>query len=313
MTVYLNGEFLPEDEACLSPKDRGFLFSDGVYEALCAYDGRLFLADAHFARLRHSLRKLRIDLDLSAERFAEVARTLVRQNDLDDQHAKIYLQVTRGAPPQRRHAFPQQPIAPTVYATASVYDLPETKWERGVKMLLCPDERWGRCDIKSVSLLPNVLANERAAEAGAFEAVLIRETEGDANPVTEGSHSSFAVVVDGAVVTHPLGPAILPGVTRGLVLRLARERGLPVREEPLPAQHLPAADELFLMGTTTGVMPVVEGEAEAGVLGPKATSWTVGDGRPGPVTRQLQEAFREAISSAQETTLGDAAFLEAAA
>ena len=322
MTVYLNGEFLPESAACLSPKDRGFLFSDGVYEALCAYDGRLFLADEHFARLQRSLRALRIDLGLTAEGFAGIARALVQQNGLADRHATVYLQVTRGAPPQRRHAFPDTPTEPTVYATASAYDLPEEKWERGVKILLCPDERWGRCDIKSVSLLPNVLANERAMNAGAFEAVMVRAEEKEERDaggvVTEGSHSSFAAVVDGTVVTHPLGPQILPGVTRGLVLQLARAAGRPVREAPLPLARLPEADELFLVGTTTGVMPVVEVEAEAAVRPDEhagGTSWRVGDGRPGPVTRQLQEAFRDVIFSEQQTTLdgSDAAFLEAAA
>ena len=308
-TVYLNGDFLPKADAHLSPDDRGFLFSDGVYEALCSYEGRLFLADEHFARLQRSLQALRIETDLTAQRVAEIARELVQRNGLEDQNAKIYLQVTRGAPPQRRHAFPDAPTAPTVYATAHPYELPEEKWERGVKILCCPDERWGRCDIKSVSLLPNVLANERAMEANAFEAVLVREREHGDAVVTEGSHSSFAAVVDGAVVTHPLGPAILPGVTRGLVLQLARAEGIPVREEPLPARRLPGVNELFLIGTTTGVMPVTQVESEAGLLERRAGTWVVDEGRPGPVTRQLQAAFREAISTPKTAVLERGAFL----
>jgi D-alanine transaminase len=311
-TVYLNGEFLPEGEAKISPRDRGFLFSDGVYEALCSYDGRLFLAEEHFARLQRSLRELRIDADLTAGRFAEIARELVRRNDLEDRNAKVYLQVTRGAPPVRRHAFPKEPTAPTVYATAARYELPEGKWTDGIKVLLCCDERWGRCDIKSVSLLPNVLANQRAMEAGAFEALLVREKEDAPNVVTEGSHSSFAAVVDGTVVTHPLGPGVLPGVTRGLVLRPARAKGLPVREEPLPARDLPGADELFLIGTTTGVMPVTRVENGTDLPEPRAGAWDVG--RPGPVTRQLQQAFRTAIAAPESAELETkAAFLGQAA
>ena len=309
-TVYLNGDFLPKADAHLSPGDRGFLFSDGVYEALCSYEGRLFLAEEHFARLRRSLRALRIETDLTAERFAEIARGLVQRNDLAGRNAKIYLQVTRGAPPQRQHAFPSVPTAPTVYATAAPYDLPEEPWARGVKVLLCPDERWGRCDIKSVSLLPNVLANQRAMEAGAFEAVLIgRRRQGEEAVVTEGSHSTFAAVEEGTVVTHPLGPAILPGITRGLVLQLARAHDLPVREEPLPARRLPAVDELFLLGTTTGVMPVTQVESGAGLPAELPEAWAVGSGMPGPVTRELQAAFREAIASGQEVTLEGTAYL----
>ena len=312
-TVYLNGEFLPESEAKISPRDRGFLFSDGVYEALCAYDGGFFLAAEHFARLQRSLRALRIETDLTAARFAEVARELVQRNDLSGGHAKVYLQVTRGAPPARQHAFPEEPTPPTVYATAARYELPEERWQRGVKVLLCRDERWERCDIKSVSLLPNVLANQRAMEAGAFEAVLVREKEDAPNVVTEGSHSSFAAVVGGALVTHPLGPGVLPGVTRRLVLELAREEGIPVREQALPARHLPEADELILTGTTTGVMPVTRVENGTDLPEPHADAWDVAGGAPGPVTQRLQAAFREAIASPEAATLeGGTAYLEAA-
>lgn len=312
MTVYFNGDFLPIEKAHLSPNDRGFLFSDGVYEVLCAYEGRLFLAAEHFARLKRSLEALRIDFDVTDERFSDIIHALLRKNGLEDQNAKVYLQITRGAPPARQHAFPSEPTAPTVYATATPYELPQEQWAQGIKGLLCPDERWGRCDIKSISLLPNVLANQRAHEAGAYEAILVRVGASQEDIVTEGSHSSFAAVFDGTVVTHPLGPTLLPGVTRGLVLKLAREEGIPLREEPFTARRLPDADELFLMGTTTGVMPVVEVEREEQLPG-GAASWTVGDGAPGPITRQLQEAFREATRAQHTPTLGPTAFLEAPA
>lgn len=281
MLVYLNGAFLPKEEARLSPGDRAFLFGDGVYEALCAYRGRLFEAEAHARRFRRSLEALRIEAGEAVEEMAAVAAGLLRRNGLEDQHAKIYLQVTRGAPPERHHAFPPEGTEPTFYATASRYAPPARKWERGVKVLLHPDERWRRCDIKSTALLPNVLANQRAQEAGAFEAVLVRS----GGTVTEGSHSSFAAVFGETVQTHPLGPEILPGVTREVVLELCREEDIDVREEAVPARALREADELMLWGTTTGVMPVVEVEEEQG------STWAVGAGRPGAVTRRLQHAF----------------------
>jgi D-alanine transaminase len=273
MTVYFNGEFVDKDDVSISPDDRGFVFGDGVYEVMRADRGRFFRMDAHVRRLRRSLREIRLDgVDLEALRGA--VEQLLPRNGLDDRRAKVYLQITRGAAP-RRHAFPPPSTEPTVYARASVNEPPTEKWEQGVKVILRPDQRWARCDIKSLNYLPNVLANQAAMEADAYEAVFVRE-----GFVTEGSHSSVLAVFDGTVCAHPLTNRLLPSITRDAVLSLCRDLGIPVEETPVPAADLPEADELMVLGTTTGVMPVVQVE-----------DWAVGDGTPGAVTRKLQAAF----------------------
>jgi D-alanine transaminase len=274
MTVYFNGEFVDKEEVSLSPDDRGFLFADGIYEVLRAEQGRFFQEDLHFRRLRRSLQE--IDLGgVDVEALREAIHGLLYHNDLQGRHAKIYIQVTRGAAP-RQHAVPDPPPAPTVYATARPHEPPVDKWERGVKAILHPDQRWARCDIKSVSLLPNVMATTAARRADAYEAILVRD-----GVVTEASHSTVVGVFDDTVVTHPLTNYILPSTTRTLLLDLCDAQDVPVEEIPIPEADLPEADELMVLGTTTGVMPVVQ-----------VDDWAVGDGTPGPVTRTLQAAFR---------------------
>jgi len=275
MTVYFNGEFGDKDDVSISPDDRGFLFGDGVYEVLRAEHGQLFRADAHFRRLRRSLRHTRIQ-GVDVDGLRDAVHSLLYHNDLQDRRAKIYLQVTRGAAP-RQHAFPDASTEPTVYATAKPHEPPLDKWTQGVKVILHPDRRWARCDIKSTALLPNVLANQRAMENDAYEAVLVRD-----GYVTEASHSSVFGVFDGTVVTHPLTNRLLPSITRLVTLDLCRDLDIPVDQTPIPEERLPEMDELMLTGTTTGVMPVV-----------RVDDWAVADATPGPVARKLQETFRE--------------------
>lgn len=274
MTVYYNGQFADKENVVISPDDRGFLLGDGIYEVMRAEHGHIFRADAHFHRLERSLRELRIQgVDVGALR--EVVSSLLFQNDLQDRRAKIYLQITRGVAP-RQHAFPDPPTDPTLYVTASPHDPPTEKWEHGVKVILHPDQRWGRCDIKTIALPPNILANQRAMEHDAYEAILVRE-----GFVTEASHSSVFGVFDDTVVTHPLTNRLLPGITRSVVLELCQELGIAVDRSPIPADQLSDADEIMVTGTTTGIMPVVQVE-----------DWPVGDGTPGSVTRELQATFR---------------------
>lgn len=277
MIVYYNGRFLPKEDVHIAPDDRGFVFGDGVYEVVSAYAGQFFEMEAHLDRLERSLHEVGLTGPGRSE-VKEIARELLRRTDLHAQHAKLYLQVTRGAA-ARSHAFPEEETASTVYAMVTPYTLPEAKWERGVKAIRHPDLRWARCDIKSIALLPNVMASQRAKEAGAFEAILERD-----GIITEGSHSTVLGVFDGTVVTHPLTPRILPSVTRAVVIDLCDALDLPVVETPIEAAQLAAADELLVLGTTTGVMPVVQVGDEA-----------VADGRPGPITRKLQQAYRRTI------------------
>jgi D-alanine transaminase len=241
MIVYVDGEYRAKEEVRISPDDRGFLFGDGVYEVVRAYDGALFRPEAHLKRLARSLREIRIH-GVAVDRLHGVAKRLIAVNDLDGGDATVYMQVTRGVA-VRKHAFPSADATPTVYLAAAPFQAHPETWRQGVKVLLVPDIRWTRCDIKAVSLLPNVLANQRAQEAGAWEAVFVRD-----GIVTEGSHTNVCAVFDGQLVTHPQGPHILTGITRQVVLELCEGLGIPARESPIPEASLPEASEVLIVG-----------------------------------------------------------------
>ncbi|MBI4421161.1 MAG: D-amino acid aminotransferase [Gemmatimonadetes bacterium] len=276
MIVYLNGSYQPKESARVSPDDRGFLFGDGVYEVARTYRGKLFALDRHLDRLRYSLSQLRIDgVDVNC--LGEVSHELLGRNQLDNTEAIVYLQVTRGAAP-RAHAFPTNPVPPTVYGYAAPI-VPRFDPAKGVAAITVPDTRWARCDIKSVSLVGNVLANQAAREAGVFEAIFIRD-----GVALEGSHTSLFAVIGGEVRTGPLTNYVLPGITRAIVLELCRARGIADREAPVFAQELTRADEVFLAGTTTEVLGVVEIDGHR-----------IGTGRPGPITTRLRELFLEGV------------------
>jgi D-alanine transaminase len=276
--VYLNGRYLPEEEATVSVSDRGFLFADGVYEVVRIVRGRPHLLEEHLVRLEAGLHALRLEFEGVAG-LSEVANRLIGDNQLHDEDATLYLQVTRGAAP-RKHAFPAPGTAPTVLAIARPYTPhPASHYEDGVATILVPDTRWARCDIKSIALLPNVLANQQAHEAGAHEALFVRD-----GVVLEGSQSNLFGVKDGVLLTYPRCNYILPGITRAMVLELAGRLGIPVREAPIYLDQLRQMDELFLTGTTTEVMPIrtVDGQH-------------VRTGAPGPISRRLLEAYREVL------------------
>jgi len=274
MIAYLNGNYLPRAEIKISPDDRGFLFGDGVYEVIRAYRGKFFQAAEHLARLRRSMRELEM-IEIDVEEIHHVAEELLTRNSLEKSDATVYIQVTRGVAP-RKHAFPDRSTQPTIYLTASAFNAPVQKSERGVKIILVPDTRWARCDIKSIALTPNVLANQRAVECDAEEAVFVRD-----GFITEGSHSNFAAVFSGELVTHPRTNHILAGVTRAATLQLARDLGIPVKEFPIQEQDLRQADEAMLLSTSNEVMPVIA-----------VDDWHVRDGKPGSITVKLQRAFQ---------------------
>lgn len=278
MLVYLNGDYLPKDQARISPDDRGFLFGDGVYEVVRSFNGHLFRAAAHWRRLRTSLVAIGMSGPREAE-LQEIAATLLERNGLRTSEATVYFQVTRGAAP-RKHSHPRPAIPPTVYAFAAPFTPPQQEWQRGVRVLTVPDQRWSRCDIKATSLLPNVMANEQAHAVGAHEAILVRD-----GVVTEGSHSNFAGVRDGTLITHPVNNHILNGITRIVVLERCRELNIPVREVAMVESELPSLNEAILLGTTNDVMPVVQ-----------INERIIGNGQPGPVTKRLQQAFRELVA-----------------
>lgn len=247
--VYLNGHFLPMEQAHISPLDRGFLYADSVYEVIRAYRGKPFLLEEHFGRIADCLAKMRMGVYLSP--LKEVPGLLLEKNGLLEGDALIYLQVTRGAPPARAHGFPPPDVKATVFAYAWGFT-PNPEWaDPGVAILLVPDDRWARCDIKVTGLTANVLANQRARDHGCHEAVYVR-----GGVVTEGSHTNFFAVFEGEVRTLPLTNHVLPGITRAAVLDLCRQHGIPAREAPIYDHELESAEELFLTGTVGEVAPV---------------------------------------------------------
>lgn len=276
MTVYLDGKYVPDAEARVPVTDRGFLFADGVYEVARVYDGRIHLMGAHLERMRAGLAALRINASIDG--LGDVAERLLDENELRSGDATIYIQVTRGAAP-RSHAFPDH-VEPTIYVQAGRFAMhPDHYYTDGVPAITLPDTRWTRCDIKSISLLPNVLANQRAHEQDAFEALFVRD-----GAVLEGSHSNLFAVYDGELVTYPECNYVLPGITRTAVFRLARELDVPARTAPILYEDLWDADELFLSGTTTEIMPIASVDGRP-----------VADGRPGDLARRLQQAYRDSI------------------
>ena len=272
--VYLNGEYLHRDEAHVSVNDRGFVFADGIYEVTPAYDGRLFRFEHHLTRLRKGLGAIGIDYDAGA--IEEVKRGLLARNGLDQVPvAYVYVQVTRGVAP-RSHAFPDPAVPPTVYGFANQYHRASMEvWGQGTKAITIPDQRWARADIKAIALLPNVLAQQAAVDAGVSNTIFIRD-----GIALEGSHNNMFAVFGGVVTTSPKSNYILHGVTRDFVIELARELGLPVEERAIQLSELYHADEVFFTGTTTEVRPAVEVDGKA-----------IGDGKVGPVARQLFERF----------------------
>jgi D-alanine transaminase len=269
--VYLNGHFLPREEAKISPEDRGFLFADAIYEVVRYGAGRPYRLAEHLARMRDGLPALRISVEPSF--FPEVAGRLVEENGLGGEDALVYTQVSRGAAP-RYHAFPPEGTPPTVFAFARKTDPPPPPG--GGRAILLPDERWGRCDVKTVMLLPNVLASQKAREANAVEAILVRD-----GIAWEGTKANLFAVTKGVVRTAPRGPRILPGVTRGAALEAAAELGFPVEERPLLVDELLSADEVFLASTTIWTYSLVEIDGRP-----------VGDGRPGPVAARIREILQ---------------------
>jgi D-alanine transaminase len=280
--VYFNGEILPRAEARVSVDDRGFVFGDGVYEVLRAINGRLFATRFHNERLERSLEGIRIALEGgdSPARFAEVGLELLRESGLREGEAIVYMQVTRGAT-TRAHQFPSPTVPPTVYISVARFK-PYVDFSRdGATAITHPDQRWGRCDLKTLNLLPNILAAQAAKERGAFEAMLIRE-----GVVTEGSRTNFFGVVNGTLRTHPCDNHILPGITRSVLRDLASQLSIELDESPILASEIPSLSELFLTGTTADVMPVV-----------KLDDKPVGTGRPGELTRRLQKVLAESLAS----------------
>lgn len=272
----VNGVVQPLADVRISPLDRGFLFGDSVYEVLRVYDGQPFLCQEHFQRLERSLTAIRIvgvDLLRLRQRMLE---TLAQSGV---QEGTIYLQITRGAAP-RKHAFPKNAVPLELLWVQEFTDPYADDRTRGVAVITQPDVRWHRCDIKTTNLLGNVLAMQAAVEAGCVEALLAHPD----GTLSEGTHANLFGVRHGKLLTAPTTDNILPGCTRGLILRLAHEAGIPTEEGRVNVLRLQEISELFLSGTTSEVLPVV-----------RVDTREIGDGVPGKVTRRLQECYGEFV------------------
>jgi D-alanine transaminase len=273
--VYVNGTYLPEEEARISIFDRGFLFADAVYEVTSVLDGGLIDFEGHSRRLQRSLGELDLTLPVSPEELLEIHRELLRRNDL--QNGMIYLQVTRGAA-DRDFLFPKDATPSLVMFTQAkeLVDLPAAR--NGLRVIAIDDIRWGRRDIKTVQLLYASMGKMMAKKAGADDAWMVED-----GFVTEGtSNNAWIVTGSGRLVTRNLGHEILPGITRAAVLRFAREAQIEVEERPFTLEEARSAAEAFITSASSFVMPVVEIDGAR-----------IGDGTPGPLTRRLREIYIE--------------------
>ena len=272
--AYVNGSYLPHRRAAVHIEDRGYQFADGVYEVVGVVAGRLIDEQLHLDRLERSLRELSIAPPLSRAVLRMVMAEVIRRNRL--RHGMVYMQITRGVAP-RDHVFPAH-AKPVLVITAKRLKLPDPKVvARGVDVITQPDLRWKRCDIKSISLLPNVLAKQRAKQSGAYEAWLV----GDDDVVTEGTATNAWIVTKrGSLVTRAPDVAILNGVTRRSVMALAKGEGLKIEERGFSVKEALAAREAFITSTTNYVMPVVHIDGKP-----------IGDGKPGPFSQRLRAAY----------------------
>jgi len=276
--AYVNGRFVHKSEAFVHIEDRGYQFADAVYEVWALFDGKLADPEGHFARLERSLSELRIDMPMSRAALTTVLKETVRRNRIRE--GLVYLQVSRGVA-TRDHAFPAPGTPPAVVITVSRVDreASEARAAKGVSVVTAPENRWGRCDIKTVGLLPNAMAKQKAREVGSVEAWFVD----DLGLVTEGASSNAWIVDgDGILRTRDTNANILRGVTRLSLLDVAREAGLKVEERPFTPEEARAAKEAFITGAGTLVLPVVAVDGKP-----------VGDGAPGPVASRLRRLYIE--------------------
>jgi D-alanine transaminase len=273
--VHLNGQFLPEEQAKVSIFDRGFVFADGVYEVTAVINAKLIDYAPHMERLERSLRELDMAWPCSREELRAVHEDLVKHNDVEQ--GRVYMQVTRGVA-ERDFAYPADTPTTLMAFTQIAATVANPRAETGVAAISIPDIRWKRRDIKSIALLAQCMGKQRAAEAGAYEALMVEDGH-----ITEGTSSSAYIVKDGRIVTRPLSNAILPGVTRRALMRLAADHRIVVEERAFTLEEMYGADEAFITSASALVLPVVAIDGRP-----------IAAGRPGPVTRKLRQVYIDA-------------------
>jgi D-alanine transaminase len=272
--IYLNGDWMPIEQAKIPVLDRGFIFGDGVYEVIPSYSGHPFRLREHLVRLQSSLAAIRIDNPHSLDAWEQLVRDIVSRNPCEDQ--SVYLQVTRGVAP-RDHAFPKG-VKPTVFMMSNPLTTPpQSLRERGVNAVSVADNRWMRCDIKATSLLANCLLRQAAVDQGAAEAVLFRDGR-----LTEGSSSNIFAVKGGIILSPPKSNFILPGITYDVVIELARADNLPLEVRQVGEAEVRVADELWLTSSTKEVLAITTLDGNA-----------VGSGKPGPVCARMHHLYQD--------------------
>ncbi|CAB5089638.1 D-alanine aminotransferase (EC [Olavius algarvensis associated proteobacterium Delta 3] len=276
--AYMNGTIMPIDEAKVPIEDRGYNFGDAVYEYIASYQGKLVYLEEHLDRL---------DRSMTALSFPKMSRDMIRRAILElfeqsgIQRAGIYLQISRGVAP-RDHAYPDDPQPQFMMTVRPVHEKPPEFRHNGATAITLTDLRWGRCDIKTVQLLANAMAKQQALEAGVFDAIFVSES----GIVREATSSNVIIANDGRLITHPLTEQILPGITRQVILDICAERDLPAEERFFDVDTLYAADEVFLTGTVTEVLPIVAIDGR-----------TIGDGKVGQMARKLSRALLESVGA----------------
>ena len=281
--VYLNGDFLPVEEAKISVLDRGFLLGDGVYEVIPAYGGRLFRLHEHLQRLDNSLAAIYLRNPRTHDEWQDILEELIKHNGEHDQ--SIYIQITRGVASKREHHFPDE-AEPTVFAMSNPITIPELDLQQGYKAITHEDIRWQYCHIKAITLLPNVLLRQKAIEADAVEAILIRDGQ-----ATEGAASNLFIVRDNILITPAKGNCILPGITRELIVELAATHGIELQERDIDEQDLRHADEIWMSSSTREIIPITQLDEQP-----------VGNAKPGPLFRRMAALYhhcREAIRNGE--------------
>ncbi|MGZ8176202.1 MULTISPECIES: D-amino acid aminotransferase [Methylobacter] len=269
-TVYLNGQYLPLADAKVSVMDRGFLFGDGIYEVIPSYSGSLFHFQEHMERLENSLSSIRLANPHDRAQWLEILTPLL-DTSLDQY---IYLQITRGIDSKRDHTFPEN-VTPTVFAMSSNI-VPLANLDSGVKAISVDDSRWELCNVKATTLLANILLRQQAVEKGCAEAILVKD-----GYVTEGAASNIFAVIDGILITPPQGAEILPGITRDVILEIARKNNIPYSEDIISLDALKTASEIWLTSSTREIVPVVQLDNE-----------TIANGKPGPIWRIMNQLFQ---------------------
>lgn len=280
MKVIWNSQIVDREEVKIDPEDRGYQFGDGIYEVVRAYNGHFFGLDEHVDRLYSSADKIEMIMPQSKEEMKTLMTKLLNESEV--QTGNLYLQATRGVASPRNHVYPDMSVLPTITGNVTAVPRNAQKIENGITTITEPDIRWLKCDIKSISLLGNIMVKHEAHKKNAEEAILHRD-----GIVTECSASNVAIVKDGTICTHPDGNLILPGVTKIVWLKCAEELGIEVKEEPFTLEQLQEADEVFCSSTTIEVMPIhtIDGKK-------------VNGGQRGKVTERLAEAFKLKIEEA---------------